>query len=235
MLLGGVAPMEILYTYTYLFVVAALVCTWGLLLSSLLRRSIGAISATYAILLALAMGSWIVPWVVFTIPFMTHGGGSSFYQFGDGGATAVVLIYGLVVGWLLFRALRWIWRRSPRKVKGRLMTMPAVVGKVVQSLVSLVMLVIFAQAAYLIYFKVQTAFIGWLIMLNPYAGLSGILGGSFARMLTTGLSGITGSSVPSVSLYPSRVWAIGGGIFLTLALTLWMLSIRAFRKRACSF
>ena len=182
MLLGGVSPEEVFYVFTYLFVVAGWVSALGLLLSSLLRRSIGAIVGTYGTLIALGLGSYIML-VIFMMVLVRSGGGPP--PFGDGGAIAIVGTYALVVGWLLFVALRWLWRSSSRWGRP---------GIPVAAIATIAMLLAFAVGAIVAYEGVRGASVTWLVTVNPYAGLSGVLDETAGGMLIAGFSG--GSLTP---------------------------------------
>jgi len=211
MLLGGIAPDELFYAYTHLFVVAVFVSALGIFFSSFLSRSMGAIVLTYGTLIALSVLSGVIPGIIMMILSL---GGTGSTSFGSLGAFFILLVLGIASGyvWLLARLLPPSARR------------PVIIVGILAALAWLVFLLYPSLPAQ---HAVRTASITWLMILNPYVSLGGILSGDFAGMLTSG--GMGGPAPASIHVL---VWSISGVVLLALAASLWALSVRIFRSRA---
>ncbi len=223
LLLGGVALGDLFYVYTYLLAVAVWVAALGLFLSTLVQRSIGAIVATYIILLMWCIGLPILLAILLPMVLM-------YYQWdptspiGHLGASALMTAFGAIYAWLLFLSLRWLWHRFFRRTARW-------VGTVVVALVTLLLVALFAIGARSIVIHPVGQFVPWATasLVNPYAGLSFILYAESAEDLFATAGGATTTSPAGLQTY---IWAIATGIFVLMGVALWVRSIGLFRKRS---
>lgn len=222
LLLGGVALGDLFYVYTYLFAVAVWVAALGLFLSTLVRRSIGAIVATYVILLVWCVGLPIMFFVVMEMMLWSQWDPSD--PLGYPGAVALVAALGALYGWLLFLAFRWLWRKLFRRTAQW-------VGTVVAALVTLLLTVLFAIGVEAIVLDPLARYLPWAMtsLVHPYAGLSFILYAESAQDLFAMARGTTTMSIAGLQTY---IWAIATGLFVLMAVALWVRSIGLFRKRS---
>jgi len=217
MLLGGIAPDELFYAYTHLFVVAVFVSALGIFFSSFLSRSMGAIVLTYGTLIALSVLSGIIPGIAMMILSLSGTGSASF---GSIGAFFILLVLGLASGYVVFVILRWLLARLLPSSARR----PVIIVGILAALAWLVFLLYPSLPAQ---HAVRTASITWLMILNPYVSLAGILSGNFAGVLTSG-----GMGGPAPATVHVLIWSISSVVLLALAAALWALAVRVFRTRA---
>jgi ABC-type transport system involved in multi-copper enzyme maturation permease subunit len=212
-MLGGLAPEEIISAYVYLFLVAVFVTSLGLMYSARVRRSMGAVVTTYATLIGFYILAVVVPGIL-SIPMgPRHRGVFGFY-----GATAVILVLALISGWLAFLAIRWLIHRlmdGRREVlTGLLAAVPAL-----------------GLAAYLmsptgqLYLALESTPVSWMMALNPYATLMALLYDQVAAEITRGWTGGGGHAAAAQAV----ILQISGGISLLLAAFLWTVAIRSLR------
>ncbi len=222
LLLGGVALTDLFYVYTYLLAVAVWVAALGLFLSTLVRRSIGAIVATYVILLVWCVGLPIVFFIV--MEMMMWSQWDSTDPIGYPGAVALVAAFGALYAWLVFLAFRWLWRKLFRRTARW-------VGTVVVALATLLLTALFAIGAGSILIHPIGQYVPWatVSLVNPYAGLSFILYAESAEDFFAMARGTTTMSIAGLQTY---VWVIGTGLFVLMGVALWVRSIGLFRKRS---
>jgi ABC-type transport system involved in multi-copper enzyme maturation permease subunit len=219
LMLGGVAPEEIAMVYSYLLVAAVFAAALGMLFSSFLGRSLGAVVATYAALLAIAIVPAIILSIIISVMMM---GGPSAMKLGPVWGALLLGLGGTMCAWLLFLAVRWVWRRLPGRRFKRLAT-PAAALAAFGFLVCLLMPggSVLKQAAAL-----RPT---WIIMVEPYVTLVGLIEGGEVTRELIGYSHTVGSSSVSVQFL---VWAVSSATLLVLALCCWALAVRAYRVRA---
>jgi ABC-type transport system involved in multi-copper enzyme maturation permease subunit len=216
MMLGGVAPDEVFYSYSYLLTVALFVTGLGMLLSAFMRRSTGAVVATYGILIAICVLSLVVPGVLL-IPTMATSGPAAFGPIAAFGGT---LVLGLITGWLGFLLLRALLQRALGRNRGGLAALLAI-------------LVVLGWMWYLmrppgaIFQAIENSQVPWLMVFNPYAALSSVMGGAFAQFVAYGRGG-PASGGAALTLI---VWAVITGIYLLGGAALWAGAVRVFARR----
>ncbi len=216
-LLGGIAPEEVFYTYSYLLAVAAFVSCLGMMYSARGRRSMGAVVASYGTLIVMGALSLIVP-SVFMFPGLR---GSGSWAFGPVGAFITCLAAALLGGWLLFLMVRAAVSRLLGRRRGAL---AAPLGL----LCGLGWVAYLTRPAGAVYQAVEQAYISWIMALNPYAGLSGIMDGAIAQVIARG----PGAGGPGgASGMQFVIWAVVTGMFLALAAALWGAAVRSFAAR----
>ena len=216
MLLGGIAPDELFYAYSHLFVVAVFVAALGIFFSSFLARSMGAIVLTYGTLIALSVLSSMIPGIAMMILALSGTGTASF---GSLGALLILLLLGLASGYVLFVLLRWLLARLLPPSARRPVT-------IVGILAALAWLAFLLHPSLPAQHALRTASITWLMILNPYVSLGGILSSNLAGVVTGGGAG------PASATVHVLIWSISGVVLLALAAALWALSVRIFRTRA---
>jgi hypothetical protein len=218
MLLGGLAPEELFWAYSYLFLVAAFVSAMGMFYSTLLRRSMAAIVVTYGTLIVLGVLSLVVPGII----MMAGSMGSGQPTFAAAGTVAVLLIFALLSGWMIFLAVGWVLTRALRRVSRVLVVLLGLV-------LALVWVALVLNPAGSAYLAVEKASVSWLMVINPYVALSGVMDGAVADavVMSPGGAGTAGSWSTHI-----WIWAIAGVMLLAMAMGLWALSIRVFRARA---
>ena len=217
MMLGGIAPDEVFYAYSFLLTVALFVAALGMMCSAVMKRSMGAIVSTYGILIALGVLSMVVPGILM-IPMMSSSGTAAF---GPIAALAIVLVMALVTGWLVYLVVRAVLRRVLGPVRARLAALLAV-------LVALVWMWFLISPSGVVFKAVENSQIPWLMALNPYAGLSSVMGGVIAEMLAYGPGGpMSGRASPPTAL----IWAVITGLYLLAGAALWAGAVKAFGRR----
>jgi hypothetical protein len=97
-LLGGVAPEEVFYVYTFLFAVAFFAAALGMLYSARMRRSMGAIVAAYGTLIATGVLSMLIPLILAQLLLRGSSSGSG-PTLGINAAFWVVLAFSAVAAW----------------------------------------------------------------------------------------------------------------------------------------
>jgi ABC-type transport system involved in multi-copper enzyme maturation permease subunit len=214
LLLGGVAPFEILLVYSYLFALCLFVATLGLCFSTLLGRSIAAVVGTYGVLIGVLIAFPIILSIIEAVVMRNPVGA----HFGDTGALITIGVLGALGVWLGFLAVRWLWGRL---LGGRL----AKVGLVLAVLVPLGLL---CYAGNLSWHLLSRTSMLWLLVTEPYFALSAVMDGLAAQSIAgsifrgrTGVSGLQG-----------YLWMASTGGATLFAAGLWALSIRTFRLRA---
>lgn len=212
LLLGGVAPEEVAMIYSYLLAVAVFAAALGMVFSALLGRSLGAVVAVYGLLLGLL----IVPSVVLTIVSVGHSAPPSL---GAGWGAVWVFSLGLVCAWLVFLGLRWLgWRILGRRLR-RLVTPLA-------ALVALIPLCFLLWPGGSVLTQAAKLKAGWLIMVEPYMTLAGLIWGGD---LTTVFIGYSSSAGPVSAQF--LVWLVGTALSLLGAAGCWATAVRVYRVR----
>jgi len=215
MFLGGIAPSDLFFAYTYLLAVAAFVSAVGIYFSATLSRSLAAIVATYGTLIGLAVLSVTIPSLLMMA--LTLGTGTAAY-FGAGGALAVLVAIAALSGWLLFFGARSLLARLLPRLRRLFLNLLAAAALAAW-------LGLLYHLTFSLYSAISTATVQWIMVLNPYVALAGVMDGSFAQML----AGAPGPApAANVNFY---IWAVAGIALLTLAANLWVLSVRTLRYR----
>ncbi len=211
MLLGGVEPLSVLYAYSYLLAVAAVLAGGGLLVSVLVQRTIAAIAVAYFILLVALVG---VP-AVYAAACAATSGGSDLHV---AGTLAGLTLFGLSVVAISFVVFRLLRRPLPRWLGERCGAVAAVVlacavtagvGNLGSALID------------------ATGMSKWApLLLHPFIAVGVIVQGETARgFLSTGPSWR-----PGVDLQ-TPLWAGCTAAALLVALILCATATRAYRDR----
>ncbi len=218
LLLGGVAPVEIVYAYTYLFAVCLFVATLGLALSTVLGRSIGAVVVTYGLLIVIMIA---FPIVVAIVEGIAQHSPTSL-RFSGTGAALTLACLGALGAYLLFLALRWLWQRL---LGARAAGVCAVVTMGVPIL--LFLYVLLPRGPF--FTPLSHASLFWLLITQPYIALSGVLDGMAAQLVSGAAFRGRFGGVSGLQFY---LWLVSTGLATLSAAGLWALSIRTFRLRA---
>jgi ABC-type transport system involved in multi-copper enzyme maturation permease subunit len=216
-LLGGVAPEEIFYVYSYLFSVAFFGAALGMLYSARMRRSMGAIVAAYGTLITISVLSFIIPMI---IAEALLGGVSSNPTLGVEVAFWVVLAFSAVAAWMVFLIARAVAARV--LARGRRWT-PTGLGLAI----SLGLLAVAVLASGPLVRAVSRLSITAFVILNPYAALAALMEGDIASLVVHGAPG--GGHAPTGLQF--ELWAVATAIFLLLAVALWGGATTAFSRR----
>jgi len=216
LLLGGVAPEEIAMIYSYLFCVALFAATLGMLFSSFQKRSLGAVVASYGVLLAIA----IVPFVLVLVVAFSASSPAAI-KMGTVGAVISVGVLGLICAWLLFLALRWTWTRLSG---GRLRRL----GADVSVLAGVILLGFLSLPGGVVLTTAAKLSVGWIVMVEPYMVLVGLVEGGDVTQEIIGHPASVTTGLISVQFL---VWAVGSAVLLLFACFCWALSIRLYRVR----
>ncbi len=221
-LLGGVALGDLFYVYTYLFAVAVWVAALGLFLSTLVRRSIGAIVATYVILLIWCVALPILLSIL--VPMLGFYNWDPTQPIGYVGALSLITGFGLLYAWLLFLALRWLWRRLFKHAARWLETVVVVA-------VTLILTALFAIGLGSIIWHPLGQAVSWVALsfVHPYAGLSFIL---YAEAAEAAFAAAGTAATASMAGLQTYSWAIATGLFVLMGVALWARSVGLFRKRS---
>ncbi len=213
MMLGGLAPEEVFYAYSYLLSVALLVAALGMMCSVVMRRSMAAIIATYGTLIAFGVLSLVIPGIIL-IPMSATGTTT----LGPIGALAITLVAALVTGWLVYVVMAAVLKRllGPKRAR------PA---EIAAFLITLAWIAFLILPSGVVFTAVESATVPWLMNLNPYAALSSVMGGVIATM--TGSAAGSGGA-PSTAL----TWALLTAIYLGAGAVLWAGAVRAFARRS---
>ncbi len=218
LLLGGVAPEEVFYVYTYLLAMAAFAATLGMLFSALLGRSVGAVVSTYGALLALIIIPLVLLGVYVAIVSVQHSSGVATLKLGDIWGMLLVTALGLGAGWLGYLFLRWVWRRllGPR---ARLLSYLIPVAVVLVGLFFLL------RPGSVALSKVSSLEVAWLFLLEPFLGLAGIMEGA---NVIPGMFAPTAGRVANLQVL---IWLCLTAVTVLAALACWAGAIRVFRVR----
>jgi hypothetical protein len=216
-LLGGMAPVEVAFVYSYLLAVAFFAAALGMVYSVRMGRSMGAVVATYGTLIAISVLSVMVPIIVVEVLL---GGPSSKTALGSEGAFWVVSAFLAVAAWLVFVLARAV---AARVLAGRRRWMPTAVGLTI----GLGLLAVAVVASEPIVVAVSRVDITAFVILNPYAALAALMEGQMARTIVFGSPG-PGSATTG---FQFELWAIATAIFLLFALALWGGATTALSRR----
>jgi hypothetical protein len=210
MMLGGIAPEEVFYSYSFLLMAALFVTGLGIVFSTMMKRSTGAVVATYGILITLGVVSVVVPAIIMIPMYMSSGPPA----LGPIAAFAITLVLALVTGWLVFLGVRALVRRL-RAVRGWLGLALGFVAPL-----GCMWYVIHPSGA--IFQAIEKSQVPWLTMVNPYVALSSVMGGVLAQL--TRSSGAPGPTGPVL-------WAIICSFYLLAGAALWAGAVRLFARR----
>ncbi len=217
MMLGGISPTDVLLTYSYLFVIATWASAIGMFMSNLFTKSITAIVASYVVL-----GFWCagIPAAV-SIVGMTFSQSSSTSAAGFVSFAFLVLVVGIVSGWLLFLIHRRIWSAIFKRAGRNLATLVSALAAVL--------------LVWLIFRGLMSPLLGIadlnrpesMLLLIPYGGLGLIIYPSGAEaMFQSSSAALTADQIQLCA------WAFSAGIFLLMALLLWLRSIALYESRS---
>ena len=217
LMLGGVAPEEMLLVYGYLLCVAIFAASLGMLFSSRMGRSLGAVVVTYGAILTLVVSPVVVMPILFALTASAQSGRFA-ATLGPGLGWTLTTTAACLAGWLAFLTLRWVWRR----LLGR--RLPRV-GGAVAVLAGLALLVFLLDAA-----GAASANISWfwVLVLEPFVALAAVLSG--ADVMHAMGSG-TALGIPAGVDPQHFVWAICCGLALAGAVVCWALATRTYRVR----
>ncbi len=212
--LGGVAPEEILYLYTYLAVVGCFAAALGLLFSSLLGRSVGAVVASYGTLLALLLLPLLLTVILFS---GSHPSNPGRVPLGHLWGALLLALVALACSWLVFLAARWAWRRLfGDRYPTLSYPLPALAA---------VALLVFALAPGSLALTAASKLpVGWFVAVDPFVVPAGILEGS--QMMTD----LVGPGLKGLDLQV-LFWGVCIVLGLLAAAFCWALSVRVFRVR----
>jgi ABC-type transport system involved in multi-copper enzyme maturation permease subunit len=216
MMLGGIAPDEVFYSYSYLLIVALFVTGLGMLLSAFMKRSTGAVAATYGILIAIGVLSLLVPSLLM-IPAIATTGSTALGPFVAFGGT---LVLALITGWLGFLLLRALLQRllgRRRRGLAALLAIPVVLGWMWYLM----------NPSGAVFQAIENSHVPWLMVFNPYAALSSVMGGAFAEFVASGPAA-TPAGGPAL---PLIIWAVITAIYLLAGAALWAGAVRVFAAR----
>ncbi|MFB3880308.1 MAG: ABC transporter permease [Armatimonadota bacterium] len=211
MMLGGIAPEEVFYSYSFLLTAALLVTGLGMILSAMMRRSTGAVVATYGILIAVGIMSVVVPEILM-IPVYMSGSGPS--ALGPIAAFAITFVLALVTGWLVFLGVRALVRRL-RAVRGWL-------GLALLLMAPLGWVWYVVHPSGPIFQAIEKSQLPWLTMINPYVALSSVMGGVLSQLAHS-----PGGPSPSGPV----LWAVICSLYLMAGAALWAGAVRIFARR----
>ncbi len=216
-LLGGVAPEEVLYIYSYLFLVAFFAAALGMLYSVRTKRSMAAVVATYGTLISTGVLALVVPLMVAEIVL---GGASSNPAIGREAAFYVVLTLSAISGWVVFFVVRAAAGRLLGRPRRRL-----AIGLGLLLALALIALAVPPNGP--LVRAVAQVSVTAFVMLNPYASLSALMDGEVTQLIVFGPSG-HGRGVAGFGL---QLWTIICGFFLLFAVALWTAAISSFARR----
>ncbi len=217
-LLGGVAPGEVFYVYAFLFAVGFCAAALGMFYSARMRRSMGAIVATYGTLIAAGMLSIMIPMMLAEVILV--GGTAPNPTVGSKAAFWVVLAFSAVAAWTVFIAARAV---AGRVTRTRRRWTPAGVGLIAALGLMLAAIVASGPLVRAISHLSVSAF----VILNPYAALVALMEGEMANVIVVGPTGY-GHGGTGLQF---ELWAISTAIFLLFALALWGGATATFSRR----
>jgi ABC-type transport system involved in multi-copper enzyme maturation permease subunit len=219
LLLGGVSPEEILYTYTYLLAAAALVSALGLAFSARVARPMGAVVSTYGALILLGVLSVVTPSLIMFVG-MSRSGAPSLTTFGRAGALAITAVVGLFAGLLVLRLCHAALARALGQGRAVLSWLLAVLAT---AALAFALRQPWSAAAT----AIENAYLTWMMIANPYIVLCGILIDEFGSAFSGGM----GPAPAGAGSIQFLSWSLGLAINLFLALLLWAQAIRSFARR----
>jgi len=222
-LLGGVEPREVGFIYSYLLSVGALIASIGFLMSVLLKRSLGAVIATYValfVLLGVIPGVWFSIIEVFNIARYTGGSGPPTISIASAAVFTVAAI-GLA-SWLLFLVVRWFLSKLSAWGRGK--------GGLVLAIV--LALGLFGLANWQVTSPLATLFSGMEahapLVLHPFVTLAAIMYSEVGtEFFSTAGTGGTGAIIDP----QPYIWGITVVFMWALALGLWAASVKLFQTR----
>ncbi len=220
LLLGGVSPTEVLRVYVLLLVTAGWVSALGVLMSSHFSRSLGAIVATYGAILGAGVLTAVLTWAGFIwLTVVSHGSNAAIGVPVAAIAVAIPVIAGAVLAAMF---VRWLIGRLP--VPGSIEKNPWLAIALVVVLLAVTMV-----GALPLIEKLSHAAPTALLLANPYVGVAATLEESAARG-TIQSTTPPGTTTPAVDL-AGYVWSVIIWLYVTAALTFWLLAVRHYRRR----
>lgn len=218
MLLGGLEPRLVFFSYTYLLATGLWISTLGLVFSAWRPRSLSATASAYfAIAVLLAGAPAIYMAVIAAVESASPGAVNTL---GTDGALVFVALAGVLAAWIslsLFRAAEGFLAR--RGVASGLRTLLA--GLLGLALLGAALLWLTNHLL-----PVLAAATPWAPMvLHPVVGLAGILFEELGHEIVFGTSSSTTPTAPDLQLI---VWAQSGLALLVGGFLMWLLSMQAF-------
>lgn len=180
----------------------------------------GSVVATYGALIAIGVGSTIIPAIFQGIAAGPGGPGPA--VFGAAFGTLVWGITALAAGYFAFLAVGWVMRRV-LALRSRIV---AVAMSLLGGFTAVYWLLAPGSPANLMS-SLPSAPIMWIMILNPYAALAAVMERGIAAAIMAGSRG--GTAPGTIQLW---IWAAASGILIALSVLLWTLAIRIFRARA---
>lgn len=217
-MLGGLAPTEVVLTYSLLLVVSIWTSALGIFLSTLFSKSISAIVATYVAVLLWCAG---IPLALSIIQSLLAWPGEDaaigFYTF-----AVLVVIIGTVLAWLVYLLVETLVERL---LKRRRRWIAVLAGALAALLVAGVGLGTTVTPVFdaLNFEQPAAAFV-----LVPYVSLATVLYAELAEQFINATTATTPLTAAQVQLY---AWALSGSFLLLMALFLWVRAIVLFRER----
>jgi len=223
LLLGGVSPTEVLHVYVLLLVTAWWVSALGVLMSTHFTRAVGAIVASYGVILGVAVVSALIAYAgLIWLQIAGHGHTSSMGVFPAALAVGVAVA---ATSALLAAFINWVMGRIPplRPV--------ARSGLLTAGMVIVLIGVLMAVAMPLVE-KLSNAGPTALLLVNPYVGAAATLEDTAAReMISSNTPPGSGSPAPDLTRY---VWSILTWLYIVAALMLWMAAVHHYARRTKS-
>jgi hypothetical protein len=184
-----------------------------------MKRSTGAVAATYGILIAIGVLSLLVPSLLMipAIATIATTGSTALGPFVAFGGT---LVLALITGWLGFLLLRALLQRllgRRRRGLAALLAIPVVLGWMWYLM----------NPSGAVFQAIENSHVPWLMVLNPYAALSSVMGGAFAEFVASGPAA-TPAGGPAL---PLIIWAVITAIYLLAGAALWAGAVRVFAAR----
>ncbi len=220
LLLGGVSPTEVLHVYVLLLVTAWWVSALGVLMSTHFTRAVGAIVASYGVILGVAVLSALITYAGFIwTQISTHGRASAM------GVAPAALAVGVAVtatSMVVAVFVRWVIGRIPL-LRGLARSGLLMAGMVI------VLIGVLMTVAMPLVEKLSNAAPTALLLVNPYVGAAATLEDSAARG-TIGSTTTPGSGSPAPDL-TAYVWSILTWLYVVAALVLWLAAVHHYARR----
>ncbi|HCU38531.1 MAG TPA: hypothetical protein DGT21_24860 [Armatimonadetes bacterium] len=217
-MLGGLAPTEVLLTYSLLLVVSIWTSALGIFLSTLFQKSLGAIVATYICVLLWCAG---IPLALAIVESMLYWPGDDavigFYTF-----AVLIVIIGTILAWLVYLLVETLVERLLRRRRQWIAVLAGALAALLVAGLGLGAIVTPAFDA--LDFEGPEA----VFILVPYGALAMVLYADFAEEFINTTTTGTPVTAAQVQLY---IWAVAGGFLLLVALFLWVRAIVLFRER----
>jgi len=217
LLLGGLEPRVVLFSYTYLFATGLWVSTLGLVFSAWRPRSLSATASAY-FTIAVFLGA--VPAIYLSVIAAIESASSGGMQkMGTDGALSVIAILAGVAGWLSLLVARSLGALLGRRLRSGLSTtMASIVG------LGLLGGALYWMLEHLL--PVLATATPWVpFILHPVVGLTGILFEELGQELVFGYGHAPAAPVDLQLL----IWLQSGLALLIGAGLLWLLAVERFQ------